>query len=152
MEVITVWIAIDPSVLENGCMYVKPKTHRLGQKGFSNYEPVDRTRNVFETEIVNPDREPFEAVPCELKPNHASLHDGRLMHGSAANTSNLRRCGYTMRYMSSACALDSTHREHHQLYLARGRDLVGQPQNYADPTRSYDAFMSARIKKGKLGH
>ncbi len=152
MEVVTVWMAIDPSGLENGCMYVKPKTHRLGQKGFSNYESVDGTRNVFETEIINPDREPFEELPCVLAPNHASMHDGRLMHGSAANTSDIRRCGYTMRYMSSASTLNSTHREHHQLYLARGRDLSHQPQNYADPTKSYLEFMSYRIKKGKLGH
>ncbi|MBL4576254.1 MAG: phytanoyl-CoA dioxygenase family protein [Opitutaceae bacterium] len=152
MEVVTVWLAIDPSVLANGCMHVKPRTHRLGQKGFSNYESVDGTKNVFETEIVNPDREPFEELPCILQPNHASVHDGRLMHGSAANTSDLRRCGYTMRYMSSACSLTPAHREHHQLYLARGRDLAHQPQNYADPTRSHDEFMAARIKKGKLGH
>jgi hypothetical protein len=152
IEVVTVWVAIDPSVLGNGCMYVKPKTHRLAQKGFSSYEPVDKTKNVFETEIVNPDRRSFEEVPCILEPNHASIHDGRLMHGSAANTSDLRRCGYTMRYMSSSCVFSSAHREHHQLYLARGRDLVGQPQNYADPTKSYDEFMAARIKKGKLGH
>ncbi len=152
MEVVTVWLAIDPSVLENGCMYVKPRTHRLAKKGFSSYEPVDDTKNVFETEIINPDREAFEEVPCVLEPNHASIHDGRLMHGSAANASELRRCGYTMRYMGSACALHPSHREHHQLYLARGRDLAKQPQNYADPTISYDEFMSTRIKKGKLGH
>lgn len=37
MEVVTVWLAIDPSWKENGCMFVIPKSHNTGQKGFSDY-------------------------------------------------------------------------------------------------------------------
>ncbi len=152
MEVVTVWLAIDPSTEENGCMFVKPRTHRAAQKGFSKYESVDEETNVFITEIVDEDRKLYEEVPCILQPNHASIHDGRLMHGSAANTSGIRRCGYTMRYISSACVMNEPHREYHQIYLARGKDLGNQPQNFVDPTKSYDEFMAARIKRGRRGH
>ncbi|HYD82773.1 MAG TPA: phytanoyl-CoA dioxygenase family protein, partial [Opitutus sp.] len=51
MEVCTVWLAIDPSRRENGCMMVIPRTHAEGRAGFSDYDPVDPTKNVFWTEI-----------------------------------------------------------------------------------------------------
>ena len=148
MEVVTVWLAIDPSLEENGCMKVIPRTHIEAQQGFSDYEPVDAATNVFHVEIVKPQRDESKAMPCILQPNQASLHDGRIMHGSAANTSNLRRCGYTMRYISSAVRLAEKSRESHQIYLARGRDLAGQ--TYGDPTRTADWLMERR--SGKRGH
>jgi len=99
MEVVTVWLAIDPSTTANGCMHVIPRTHATGQQGFSDYDPVDPATNVFHIEITPSQRDDAQAVPCELQPNQASLHNARLMHGSPPNTSPLRRCGYTMRYI-----------------------------------------------------
>ena len=150
MEIVTVWLAIDPSTRINGCMNVIPRTHREAQKGFSDYDPVDTTRNVFSVEIIKSQRDESKAVACELQPNHASLHDARLMHGSEPNTSNIRRCGYTMRYMSSACRLSAKAAEHHQIYLARGRDLANQA--YADPTKNYQSLIDLRAQIGKKGH
>ncbi|MCS6846522.1 MAG: phytanoyl-CoA dioxygenase family protein [Anaerolineae bacterium] len=151
MEVCTVWLAIDPSTTENGCMYVIPRTH---DHGFSDYEPVDPAKNVFHTEITPSQRKDQLAVPVELQPNQASLHDGRLQHGSPANTSNLRRCGYTMRYMPSYVKhtprCDANGRPLHQIYLARGRDLAGN--HYADPTRSYPELARFREQSGKKFH
>lgn len=150
MEIVTVWLAIDPSTKENGCMYVIPRTHREAQKGFSDYDPVDPATNVFTREITKSQRDVSKAVPCELQPNHASLHDARLMHGSEANTSGIRRCGYTMRFMSSACRLTESAAEHHQIYLARGRDLAGQP--YAEPNGKDQWLVDLRAQRGKKGH
>ena len=45
MEVVTVWLALDPSLKENGCMMVLPHTHRTGQKGFSTYADVDASED-----------------------------------------------------------------------------------------------------------
>src|SRR5437867_831945 len=42
MEVVTVWLAIDPSKKENGCMNVIPRTFG----GFSEYEQVDPDKHV----------------------------------------------------------------------------------------------------------
>src|SRR5947207_12424606 len=47
MEVVTVWLAIDPSTKVNGAMHVIPRSF----KGYSDYEPVDPKTNVFATEI-----------------------------------------------------------------------------------------------------
>ena len=145
MEIVTVWLAIDPSMKENGCMHVIPRTHSQGRKGFSDYEPVDYSKNVFATEIVKPQRDESLAVPCELQPNHASLHDSRIIHGSRPNTSSVPRCGYTMRYMSSGCRLSEKAQEYHKIFLARGRDLAGQ--DYGDPTKNYQHLLDLRANR-----
>ena len=147
MEVVTVWLAIDPSRLENGCMRVIPHTH---DNGYSEYEPVDLAKNVFATEVRRHQFDETQAVALELEPNHASLHDGRIIHGSQPNHSSMRRCGYTMRYISSATKLSAKAGEYHQIYLARGQDLAGNP--YADPAKAYSDKVRYRTAHGKNGH
>lgn len=148
MEVVTVWLAIDPSTLANGCMKVIPRTH---DNGFSDYDPVDLAKNVFPTEIRKEQRDDARAVPIELQPNQASLHDGRIMHGSDANLSNIRRCGYTMRFISTHVKFNSEkHGEYHQIYLARGVDHAGN--TYADSSRAYPEKARYRVSHGKQGH
>jgi ectoine hydroxylase-related dioxygenase (phytanoyl-CoA dioxygenase family) len=144
MEVVTVWLAIDPSLKENGCMMVIPHTHMTGHRGFSNYSPVDASKNVFGSEIVKEQRDDSRRVYIELQPNHASLHDGRVQHGSDPNNSSLRRCGWTIRFTSTAVkyANDGEFDGKHQVYLARGQDRGGN--RYADPTKSYPDLMARR--------
>lgn len=147
MEVVTVWLAIDPSSEENGCMYVIPHTHRTGKRGFSDYVQVDPEKNVFGTEITREQMRQDLAEPCILDENEASLHDGRLMHGSPPNTSKIRRCGYTMRYISTRSRINPDLYPTHRIYLARGEAIAEQPEAYGDPTRPYDELVSARSKR-----
>jgi ectoine hydroxylase-related dioxygenase (phytanoyl-CoA dioxygenase family) len=150
MEVVTVWLAIDPSTVENGCMYVIPGTHRSGKQGFSDYDPVDKAHNVFSTEITPTQRNDKLAKPCILRAGQASLHDGRLIHGSPPNTSSIRRCGYTMRYIPTHVKLSDEAATWHQIYLARGKDKAGN--RYADPQCAYPELARYREQSGKRGH
>ena len=147
MEVVTVWVAIDRADAGNGAMRVIPGTH---SGGYSTYDPVDPAINVFATEIRKGLYDAKRAVTVELEPNRCSLHDGRLMHGSDRNTSDRRRCGFTMRYVSTATRYHHELFPFHQLYLARGRDRAGN--RYGDPTRPALDLISARIGKAKSGH
>ena len=146
MEVATVWLALDPSLRENGCMMVIPGTHRTGRRGFSDYDAVDPSRNVFSNEILPAQREDERRVYLELQPNHCSLHNARIQHGSEPNTSSLRRCGWTMRFTSTAVKFADFKGLHH-VYLASGRDLGGN--SYADPDRAYPEVMTARSASTK---
>ncbi len=65
------------------------------------------------------------AVSFVLEPNGCSLHDGRIMHGAAANTSAQRRCGYTMRYFPISVQVVAERNVGHQIWLARGVDQAG---------------------------
>lgn len=122
----TVWLALDKVDAANGAMKVIPGTHG---NGFSAYEEVSMSDNIFnrriKPELVDTDR----AVIFELEPGEASLHEARIIHGADANTSSRRRAGYTMRYfpLSSQVLLDKLNQDrgwNHKLWLARGVDLA----------------------------
>jgi len=147
MEVVTVWLALDPSRRENGCMMVIPETHRIGQKGFSDYSDVDPAKNVFANEIVENHRDDSQRVYIELEPNQCSLHDARIQHGSEPNASSLRRCGWTLRFTSAAVKFNDF-KGAHQVYLARGQDRAGN--TYADPTKACPEVMAVRTASSRF--
>ncbi len=140
MEVVTVWLAIDPSMPANGCMKVIPRTHH---NGYSQYEAVkDASKEVFTTEIKKDLIDESKAVNCVLQPNHCSIHHAKLIHGSDANTSNMRRCGYTMRYVPASSKFrpgDSFGA--FQIYLARGKDKGAN--QYGDPAKPNQNWLDA---------
>jgi len=147
MEVVTVWLAIDRSTKQNGCMNVIPRTFH----GFSDYENVDPETFVFPTQIKRHQFDESKKVALELEPNQCSLHDGRLMHGSEPNTSTIRRCGYTMRYIPTSVKFNSdAWKDAHHIYLARGKDLAGN--TYGDPKREYPEKARYREVHKKGGH
>lgn len=150
MEVATVWLALDPSTRVNGCMYVIPRSHNTGKKGFSDYEDVDTTKSVFDSEIVKADRRDELAVPCELQQNHCSLHDARTQHGSPPNTSDIRRCGWTMRFIPATSRLAAEYTDRQVMYLARGKNTLGQ--DLADPTKDYSYIIEERKRQGFKAH
>jgi hypothetical protein len=133
MKVITLWLAVDESTTENGCMRVIPGSHRQVAAALDQYESVDQVKNVFGArlpdEFVNEER----AVNLELKAGECHFHDAWTVHGSNPNTSSRRRCGYTMRYMPADVVhtgkgggLPNTHR----IYLVRGQDRTGGRNDY----------------------
>lgn len=120
-RIVTVWLALGPSNRENGCMRVIPETHH---NGFSSYRPTDQSVSTFHAEIIDVDES--EAVYFELERGECSLHDGRIIHGATANTSSVRRTGYTMRYFpASVKVLPVEQNAGWKIWLARGRDIAG---------------------------
>lgn len=120
-SIVTIWLALDPSTKENGCMRVIPGTHL---NGFSEYEEVDKSTNTFHARIKNVEEE--KAVYFELQRGECSLHDSRIIHGATANTSPYRRCGYTMRYLSASTkVLPVDKNAGWKFWLARGRNIAG---------------------------
>jgi len=151
MEVVTVWLAIDDSDAGNSAMQVIPGTH-LGKGGYSEYDDVpDPQASVFGNEIKPNLFDAKRAVTLELKAGEASLHHAKLMHGSKANTSARRRCGYTMRYISTRSRFNHEKLgSGHCLYLARGRDHAGNV--YGDPTKPALEILKARPELFRKGH
>ena len=119
----TVWLAIDKATKENGSMAVIPGSQR---GGFSEYEDVaDKSANIFPSQIKEGVVDESQAVYFELEPNECSLHEARIMHGAQANTSPLRRAGYTMRYFPTSTVVYPETNVGHKIWLARGVDLAG---------------------------
>ena len=121
---VTIWLAIDRSDRENGCMRVIPGTHRTADGA---YVPIDQSANTFNLELQDVDES--TAVLFELDPNECSFHDSRLVHGALANTSDRRRTGYTMRYFSQQMKLNRNElcNEDHKIWHCRGENPNGNP-------------------------
>ena len=124
---VTVWLAIDDTSVENGCMSFIPGTHRIGHLSWKD----TRGPAVLNQEIERIEQY-GQPVPIELKAGEIELHADMLAHGSPPNPSAKRRCGLTLRYCPTYvrsvnpawCG---------QAVLCRGQDKDGYWQNFRRP-------------------
>ncbi len=96
MEVVTLWLAVDDSTPENGCMRVIPGTHAMALKPHAQRQDVP---NVLSSSIDPALVDESRAVDVILKAGDVSIHHPNIIHGSNANRSPKRRAGLTIRYI-----------------------------------------------------
>ena len=96
----TVWIAIDASTKENGCLRVIPGTHR--NKQLAQHTKNDADGLALNLELNADQFNEEDAEDIILEPGQVSLHDVYLYHGSEANHSENSRRGMTLRYMPTS--------------------------------------------------
>ena len=100
MRVVTLWLAVDNSTTENGCVRVVPGSHRLDKlelRDRPDVESVLGTESVVDLEEVE-----AAAVDLELRAGDVEVHHPNILHGSRANISPHRRCGLTIRYIPTS--------------------------------------------------
>ncbi len=100
----TVWIALDESKIENGCLRVIPGSHRT--KELLPHLREDRTDLVLNQRARPDSFDESAAADIELDPGQMSMHDVFLIHGSNANRSPKRRAGVAIRYMPATSLFD----------------------------------------------
>ena len=94
-DVGTVWMAIDDTDRENGCMQVIPCTHA----GYPDMEKIPTDgKDLLGLTVEVTDEMKAGAIALEMRAGSLSIHDSFVLHGSDANTSGRRRAAYTMRY------------------------------------------------------
>ena len=96
-DVVTAWIALSVSVVENGCMRVMPGTHLKDQ--LPHKDTFAANNLLTRGQEVQVEVDPAEAVDIELQPGEFSLHHVRLVHGSDPNNADYRRIGFAIRYI-----------------------------------------------------
>ena len=99
MDVVTLWLAVDDSTPENGCMRVIPRTQHLSLQQLQANTTV---KNVLSSEINPSFVDESKAVDVILDAGDVSVHHPNIIHGSNANTSPRRRCGLTIRYIPTS--------------------------------------------------
>lgn len=131
----TVWIAIDSSTSENGCLRVIPGSHR--QQRLARHTENNGDGLALHLELDAEEFNEAEAQDIVLEPGQVSLHDVYLYHGSEANRSDEPRRGMTLRYMPTTSVYDHDRATRFQrdgrlvmsqrtIYLMRGIDKSGQ--------------------------
>ena len=134
----TVWLAVDDSTPENGCLKFIKGSH-IDQKLKSHNE--NNSKNLtLNQELANEEFDETEAVNLVLDRGQISLHDVYLVHGSEANNSPKARRAITMRFMPTTSIFDhqlvkdkqmfsklnANKYSDRKIYHMRGNDISGK--------------------------
>jgi ectoine hydroxylase-related dioxygenase (phytanoyl-CoA dioxygenase family) len=130
----TVWVALEESVVENGCLRVIPRSHADRVTHGHLREDRDDLTLTMRTRDEHVDLS--TSVSLELQPGEMSMHDVYLIHGAEPNRSGKRRTGIALRYMPGTSVFErnisldgtgvSTAFATRPLWLLRGRDQTGR--------------------------
>lgn len=135
MRAVTVWLAIDESTPENGCLQVIPGSHREPL-----HTPNLRTDipNMLSSETGYEIIERWEAArgvqDIVLQPGDVSIHHPALLHRSQPNHSAKRRCGLDMGFMPTSTSISND-----GLYL-NALLIRGEAVNAINDYRPYPAY------------
>ncbi|MBO2450323.1 phytanoyl-CoA dioxygenase family protein [Actinomadura barringtoniae] len=125
MQVVTLWVSVDHSTPENGCLRVIPGTHREELHAVREHEGEDAVFNVESDVTVDESR----AVDMVLRPGDVEVHHPGIMHGSNANASPNRRCGLTIRYIPTSTRITAEPQPFPSALLLRGEPGVNTYQS-----------------------
>ncbi len=139
----TVWIAVDNSTTENGCLRVIRGSHK--NKQLLRHQTNNGPGLALNQELSAGEFDESKAVDLVMEAGQISLHDVYLAHGSEPNLSAQPRRGMTLRFMPTSSQYDRNieKRQNQQkvyswannselsrmqrlpLFLMRGVDLFG---------------------------
>lgn len=131
---VTVWIAVDASTVENGCLRVVPGSHR---HGLLQHEVSGAADVALDQGLASGTFDETTAADVELEPGQVSLHHVNVVHGSNPNHSPKRRCAYAIRYMPATSLFDRSippvrlagnqtiDYSERPIWLVRGKDRAG---------------------------
>lgn len=125
MEALTLWVAVDPSTTENGCLRVLPGSHHLALQEFVIRADVpNMLSSSMDTAFIENSLETDKAVDLILAPGDISIHHSHLVHSSEPNTSSQRRCGVAASYMPTSTRITAENLKVRPI-LVRGKAVPG---------------------------
>jgi ectoine hydroxylase-related dioxygenase (phytanoyl-CoA dioxygenase family) len=115
-DMVTCWVALTNSTIENGCVWMLPGTHKFGiteKSVWAKYEQMSVEGRLPEER------------PLEMKAGDCSFHHGLILHSSRPNLTNQRRRGYATHYVSAHCRYTGPPERENDAMLMRGRSIPG---------------------------
>lgn len=126
-RLVSAWIALTNSTIDNGCLCVVPGTHT---RNFAHLENPQESNILNRGQTISDELNVATAVDIVLRAGEMSLHHANLVHGSQPNTSAGARVGVAVRYVSTAVRQE---KPHIPVILARGQDEFHHYQLQARP-------------------
>ena len=132
----TVWIAIDESNEDNGCLKILTGSNRA--KTLLTHQSLSGKGAALDKEIKPELIESKNVVSVPLQPGQMVIFDVFTAHGASPNLSNQRRAGFAIRYMPGTSIFDrnmkvgsgqddvQTDLGQRALFLVRGEDKTGK--------------------------
>ena len=144
-DIVTAWIALTDSTVENGAMRVAPRTHTMAQVP---HRDTFRPENLLSRgQEVMVEVDDSQADTLTLQAGEMSLHHVRLIHGSEPNQSNHRRIGFAIRYLPTY--VRQVVGNHDWATLVRGQDHYGnfelERRPDADMSEAAQAYHAAVV-------
>jgi non-heme Fe2+,alpha-ketoglutarate-dependent halogenase len=126
-DVLTAWVALSDSMVENGCMRVFPGTHKAGQlphtKTFADGNLLLNGQVIEGTKAE-------AAIDVPLRAGEMSVHHMMLVHGSLPNTSDTKRIGISINYVTPRARETMMTRP---VVLVRGEDRFNHFETMQNP-------------------
>ncbi|WP_309118520.1 phytanoyl-CoA dioxygenase family protein [Paenibacillus sp.] len=125
-DLVSAWVALDDAVIENGCMWMVPGSHKWGnhQKYLGatpDFKPYHKQPELL------PEGAVVEAVPFEIKKGQVGYHHCLTWHGSPHNRSQLKRRAIAVHYMPGHTRYEplANHPMHDYVQVKPGEILAG---------------------------
>lgn len=142
-DVVTAWIALSPATELAGCMKVAPGSQLWEQ--IAHHDTLDKDNLLTRGQEIAVEVNEDDGVFMPLQPGELSLHNVRLVHGSAPNQSDDRRIGVAIRYI--APHVKQTLAEKDSAWLVHGVDTYGHFIHETPPQGDMDAAALAEHKR-----
>lgn len=144
MNVVTLWLAVDDSTPENGCLRVIPNTHHTELQQAMQRDDV---KSVLGSSIDPQFVDETRAVDVILNAGDVSIHHPNTIHGSEANNSAKWRRGLTIRYIPTSTRI-LTNGTWSGAFWLRGEVVPGVNTYNPYPTFTVGQSMSFRDGEG----
>lgn len=125
-DLVSAWVALDDAVIENGCMWMVPGSHKWGdhQKFLSSspeFKPIHRQPELL------PEEADTTSVPFEIRKGQVGYHHCLTWHGSPHNRSQMKRRAIAVHYMPGHIRYEptTTHLMHEHIMVKPGDILTG---------------------------
>ena len=132
---LTAWIALGPTFKENGCLRIIPGSHKNWLD--DEYRELDEHSSFskgLDPEQVNESK----AIDFEMDPGQVVFFSEATLHGSNANTSDIPRLGYSLRFTTPEVKFDELGIKEQRLdYLTRTILVRGIDEYHHNDSLSY---------------
>ena len=135
--VITVWIPLVDSTMENGCLHILPRTHRRRVLTYhaENYTGTGYTE--IDDEQIREDKR--RVTPLPVSAGTAILFNDRLVHSSTPNNSEHVRWSVDLRYQP----MDQDPMPGH------GKGFVARSRQHPETVATLEDWLAGRTEHGK---
>ena len=105
---ITIWTALDPATVANGCVYIAPRRHHalINPTHSSGFMTDDQAQDLVAE---------AETIPLEMEAGEAVLLHNYLPHSSGVNSTSIARRAFSVCYMDAA-TVDSHNHEYMPIF------------------------------------
>jgi ectoine hydroxylase-related dioxygenase (phytanoyl-CoA dioxygenase family) len=128
-DLVSAWVALEDAVLENGCMWMVPQSHKWGpyNGGTVGTDPV--TWGPAPDRALLPEGVDITPVLCEVPAGSVVFHHCLTWHGAPPNRSEKNRPAIAVHYMPGWTRYEPTDKGHmveHHITVKPGEPLVGE--------------------------